>query len=364
MCKKTQITLAEAIKKLNDKQNEIAQQISYNSNDSSLVTKLRKAQVKLSEAIGKLEALETVRKNSGGEIILKDSDKIVNLLNEDIFKENNANEIVENASDIYDACVILLNACVILFEERAPELVRNKRIKEYYEKSEKKSRKTRKKSNGNGKTDKYIDGETSQWIATILQAIAVLISLIVAFLIGVGKIAPEFGVSGELDSLYYIIGGATQLVVIGVAIVVRILNYRYKKKQYQNEECSFSELILDKYGEDSFKTKFLLGSFAAPIPHSINIGEVVIVKESKSEINGDGNAATNGDNSPATSQRGPGNIVITHNDVGPGATQQFNNTYTYNNCVIDEEKIDEDEAKRISQESRDKTFRYIYGEDK
>lgn len=102
-----------------------------------------------------------------------------------------------------------------------------------------------------------IDGETAQWVTTIVQGVIGAISTILTILFALGKIPNLFGKLGESqnsDALYYVIGTVGQQVVaVVIALIIGIINRARTRKAYDNQDFSFEELLAVKY-EDKPKT--------------------------------------------------------------------------------------------------------------
>jgi hypothetical protein len=104
--------------------------------------------------------------------------------------------------------------------------------------------------------EEKIDGETAQWLTTIIQGVVGVLSLAFAFLIGFKVIPNIFGEDG--DSLYYVVGIICQQVIaLIVAITVGIINKIKIKKKYAEKPYSFEELMAAKYEDKSVQKAFL-----------------------------------------------------------------------------------------------------------
>lgn len=121
------------------------------------------------------------------------------------------------------------------------------------------------------KNNGRIDGETSQWLTTVIQSVLGIASAIFTVLFALGIIPNVFGVLGEnqnTDAFYYIIGTIVQQVVaLVVGIIIGIIN-KQRIKKYKNKgaygDFSFEELLAAKYS-DKPKLLWLLSPAAAKI---------------------------------------------------------------------------------------------------
>lgn len=109
-----------------------------------------------------------------------------------------------------------------------------------------------------------IDGETAQWITTIVQGVVGVASVILTLLFALNVFPNIFGgLSGDKDSLYYIIGTiGQQAVALVIAIIIGVVNRCRRNKKYKGEDFAFEELMAVKYAENP-KTLWLLSPAAA-----------------------------------------------------------------------------------------------------
>ena len=137
-----------------------------------------------------------------------------------------------------------------------------------------------------------VDGETAQWWTTIIQGIIGVLSVIFTILFALGVMPNVFGVLGEnqnSDALYYIIGTiGQQLVALGVAFIVGIINRSRNNKKYNGKSNSFEELLAVKY-EKNPKLRYLLLPTSAQETDSHKCEEIAklmttILRENKIKI--------------------------------------------------------------------------------